>query len=287
MAGGRGPDRARRRSSSSGRRRLGVGGTDELRDRSRALSRRVGREDRGRDTRSSTRCGRIKTPRSRPSSATAASGRAPAIEATHKRMRAGMTEHDVSRILEEEFARQGVRGGGLVQFGPSSAFPARRAGRGTLAQGRRGPDRLRAARSAVTAPTSRGRPASGRRRTSSEGLRRSWTRRRWPGIEALRRPARCRRGRGPRGAQGHRGRRATASSSRTASATGSGWTGTSIRTSSAGNRSRFATGNVQTIEPGIYMPEQVRSADRGRLRACRPDGPKSLPVRPGEMMVLG
>src|SRR5262249_5365739 len=46
-----------------------------------------------------------------------------AIEATHKRMRAGMSENDVAKILEEEFVRQGVRGGGLVQFGPSSAFP--------------------------------------------------------------------------------------------------------------------------------------------------------------------
>ena len=39
-----------------------------------------------------------------------------AIESTHKKMRAGMTESDVARILEEEFTRLGVRGGGLVQF---------------------------------------------------------------------------------------------------------------------------------------------------------------------------
>ncbi|HXM75246.1 MAG TPA: aminopeptidase P family protein, partial [Thermoanaerobaculia bacterium] len=46
-----------------------------------------------------------------------------AIAATHKRLRAGMTESEVARVLEEEFSRTNVRGGGLVQFGPSSAFP--------------------------------------------------------------------------------------------------------------------------------------------------------------------
>ncbi|HEY6050743.1 MAG TPA: Xaa-Pro peptidase family protein, partial [Thermoanaerobaculia bacterium] len=45
------------------------------------------------------------------------------IDATHKRMRAGMTESEVARILREEFANQGINGWGLVQFGPSSAFP--------------------------------------------------------------------------------------------------------------------------------------------------------------------
>ena len=45
------------------------------------------------------------------------------IDATHKRMRAGMTESEVARILHEEFANQGMSGWGLVQFGPSSAFP--------------------------------------------------------------------------------------------------------------------------------------------------------------------
>src|SRR5512132_3600450 len=45
------------------------------------------------------------------------------IDATHKRMRAGMTESEVARILREEFANQGINGWGLVQFGPSSALP--------------------------------------------------------------------------------------------------------------------------------------------------------------------
>jgi Xaa-Pro aminopeptidase len=46
-----------------------------------------------------------------------------AITATHRRIRKGMTEHRVADILAEEFTKLGVHGGGLVQFGPSSAFP--------------------------------------------------------------------------------------------------------------------------------------------------------------------
>lgn len=46
-----------------------------------------------------------------------------AITATHRRIRRGMTEQRVSNILDEEFKNVGVRGGGLVQFGPSSALP--------------------------------------------------------------------------------------------------------------------------------------------------------------------
>jgi Xaa-Pro dipeptidase len=46
-----------------------------------------------------------------------------AIEATWKRLRAGITERDAAVILAEEFARVGTPSGGLVQFGPSSALP--------------------------------------------------------------------------------------------------------------------------------------------------------------------
>ncbi len=46
-----------------------------------------------------------------------------AIEATWKRLREGMTELDGERILEEEFQKVGTPSGGLVQFGPSSALP--------------------------------------------------------------------------------------------------------------------------------------------------------------------
>jgi Xaa-Pro dipeptidase len=46
-----------------------------------------------------------------------------AITATQKRIRRGMTERRVANILDEEFKNVGVRGGGLVQFGPSAALP--------------------------------------------------------------------------------------------------------------------------------------------------------------------
>ncbi|HUM02400.1 MAG TPA: M24 family metallopeptidase, partial [Thermoanaerobaculia bacterium] len=58
-----------------------------------------------------------------------------AIAATHARIRRGMTEQQVSNILDEEFKRLGVRGGGLVQFGPSSAFPHGTPEPRTLAKG--------------------------------------------------------------------------------------------------------------------------------------------------------
>ena len=34
-----------------------------------------------------------------------------------------MTESELSAILEQEFRKLGVQGGGLVQFGPSAALP--------------------------------------------------------------------------------------------------------------------------------------------------------------------
>ena len=58
-----------------------------------------------------------------------------AIEATHKRMSRGMTELEVAQILEREFDKLGVRGGGLVQFGASSALPHGGPGERRLASG--------------------------------------------------------------------------------------------------------------------------------------------------------
>ena len=45
------------------------------------------------------------------------------IAATFGQLAAGMTERDVSRILSREMQTRGGSGGGLVQFGPSSALP--------------------------------------------------------------------------------------------------------------------------------------------------------------------
>ena len=58
-----------------------------------------------------------------------------AIEGTWKRLRAGMSERRGAEILGEEFARVGTPSGGLVQFGPSSALPHGGPGERRLAEG--------------------------------------------------------------------------------------------------------------------------------------------------------
>jgi Xaa-Pro dipeptidase len=46
-----------------------------------------------------------------------------AIAATFGRLAVGMTERDVAQVLSGEMRQRGAEGGGLVQFGPSSALP--------------------------------------------------------------------------------------------------------------------------------------------------------------------
>lgn len=46
-----------------------------------------------------------------------------AIAGTHRQVKEGMTERQIAELLETEFRRQLVSGGGLVQIGPSSALP--------------------------------------------------------------------------------------------------------------------------------------------------------------------
>jgi len=46
-----------------------------------------------------------------------------AIAATHRRLEDGLSERRIAEILEDEFRKERVRGGGLVQIGPSSALP--------------------------------------------------------------------------------------------------------------------------------------------------------------------
>ena len=65
----------------------------------------------------------VKSPEEQEFIRAAASRTIAAIEATWKRLRAGMSEQEGERVLEEEFARLGTPSGGLVQFGPSSALP--------------------------------------------------------------------------------------------------------------------------------------------------------------------
>jgi Xaa-Pro dipeptidase len=66
---------------------------------------------------------RIKSPEEQTFIAEAARLTSLVIVATHKRLRRGMTEGDLQRILEAEYMKLGVHGDGLVQFGPSAAFP--------------------------------------------------------------------------------------------------------------------------------------------------------------------
>lgn len=58
-----------------------------------------------------------------------------AIAATFARLAPGMTERDVADRLSEQMARDGGRGGGLVQFGPNSALPHGGPGVATLEAG--------------------------------------------------------------------------------------------------------------------------------------------------------
>src|SRR5437763_7963148 len=46
-----------------------------------------------------------------------------AMAATFRQLAVGMTERDVARLLSREMQQRGAEGGGLVQFGPSSALP--------------------------------------------------------------------------------------------------------------------------------------------------------------------
>src|SRR2546430_16838024 len=46
-----------------------------------------------------------------------------AIAATFAELAAGQSERDVAQLLSREMQQRGAPGGGLVQFGPSSALP--------------------------------------------------------------------------------------------------------------------------------------------------------------------
>jgi Xaa-Pro dipeptidase len=206
-----------------------------------------------------------------------------AIEETHKRMRSGMSESEVARILEEEFAKHGARGGGLVQFGPSSAFPHGAPAERRLAKG----DpvlidcgcRVRGYSSDITRTVSFGPPSDEFRKVYAI-VDRAQT----AGIEALK-----------TGVSGEDVDRAARKVIEDAGygkyfthrlGHGLGMDGHEPPYLVRGNRKALATGNVETIEPGIYIPDRfgVRIEDDYVVRA---DGAKSLSVRPGEMVVVG
>ena len=205
-----------------------------------------------------------------------------AIAATHKRLRSGLTESAVSRILEEEYARIGVHGDGLVQFGPSSAFPHGAPAERRLAKG----DpvlidsgcKVRGYHSDITRTASFGPP--------SDELRKVYdvvNRAQLAGIEALRAGAVAEE-------VDQAARRAIEKAGYGQFFThrlghGLGMDGHEPPYLVHGNRKALAAGNVETIEPGIYLPGKfgVRIEDD---YAVGPSGPISLSIRQGDLIIL-
>jgi len=190
---------------------------------------------------------------------------------------------EVSRILEEEFRRQGVSGGGLVQFGPDSAFPHggpadRKLQKGDTVLIDAG-CRVRGYSSDITRTVSFGDP--------SDELRKVYgivDKAQMAGINALKAGAipeevdRTARkviedagyGQYFTHRLGH----------------GLGMDGHEHPYLVHGNRTPLNAGNVQTVEPGIYMEGKfgVRIEDDYVVTET---GPKSLSVRPGDLVVVG
>lgn len=206
-----------------------------------------------------------------------------AIAGTHARLKGGLSEMDVSRMLEEEFRKQGVSGGGLVQFGPDSAFPHggpadRKLQKGDTVLIDAG-CRVRGYSSDITRTVSFGDPSNEVRKVYGIVDKAQIA-----GISALK-----------TGAIPEEVDRAARKVIEDAGygqyfthrlGHGLGMDGHEHPYLVHGNRTPLNTGNVQTIEPGIYMEGKfgVRIEDD---YAVTETGPKSLSVRPGDLVVVG
>jgi Xaa-Pro dipeptidase len=206
-----------------------------------------------------------------------------AIEATHRSLAAGKTEGDISAVLEREFQALGVRGGGLVQFGPSAAFPHGAPGERRLARG----DvvlidagcKVRGYNSDVTRTVAFG--------AASDEVRRVYAavdRAQKAGIDAL-----------SAGASGEEVDRAARKVIEEAGwgddfthrlGHGLGMDGHEPPYLVRGNAAPLSPGNTVTVEPGIYLPGRfgVRIEDDYAVRETAPPG--SLSTRPGELVVV-
>ena len=206
-----------------------------------------------------------------------------AIEATHRGLAVGKTEGEVARLLDAAFEAQGVSGGGLVQFGPSAAFPHGAPGERRLARG----DvvlidagcKVRGYNSDVTRSVAFGAP--------SDELRKVYAtvdRAQRAGIDALR-----------AGAAGQDVDRAARRVIEEAGygqyfthrlGHGLGMDGHEPPYLVGGNATALEAGNVLTIEPGIYIPGRlgVRIEDDYAARAGAPAA--ALSARPAELTVL-
>jgi Xaa-Pro dipeptidase len=206
-----------------------------------------------------------------------------AIAATHKRLSRGATEREVAGWLEQEFQKQGVSGGGLVQFGPSAALPHGGPGDRRLAAG----DvvlidagcKVRGYTSDVTRTVCFGSP--------SDELRKVYAtvdRAQRAGIDAL-----------TAGATGEDVDRAARKVIEEAGygaffthrlGHGLGMDGHEQPYLVRGNRTPLAAGNTVTIEPGIYLPGKLGVRIEDDYCAAAGAAAVSLSTRPGELVVL-
>ncbi len=206
-----------------------------------------------------------------------------AIEGSHRKLARGMTESELSAILEQEFRKLGVKGGGLVQFGPSAALPHGAPGDRALERG----DvvlidagcKVRGYTSDVTRTVCFGSPKDEVRKVYD-----AVDRAQRAGIEALR-----------AGASGEEvdkaARRVIDEAGYGAFFThrlghGLGMDGHEPPYLVRGNTVPLVAGNTVTVEPGIYLPGKfgVRIEDDFAVSAS--GAPESLSTRPGALKVL-
>jgi Xaa-Pro dipeptidase len=212
----------------------------------------------------------------------AASRTTAAIAATHRRLREGLSEQEVEEILAEEFKKLGVRGGGLVQFGMSTALPHGAPGERRL---RRGDVvlmdcgcRVRGYSSDVTRTVAFGPPDGEARKVYAT-------------VDVAQRAglAAFRAGAIPEDVD-RAARKVIEEAGHGAFFThrlghGLGMDGHEAPYLVRGNRRSLAPGNVCTIEPGVYLPGRfgVRIEDDVAATA---EGNEPLSTRPPELIVL-
>ena len=206
-----------------------------------------------------------------------------AIEASHRRLSRGMTESELSGILEQEFRKVGVSGGGLVQFGPSAALPHGAPGDRALERG----DvvlidagcRVRGYTSDVTRTVSFGPPKDEVRKVYD-----AVDRAQKAGIDALR-----------AGAAGEDVDRAARRVIEEAGygpffthrlGHGLGMDGHEEPYLVRGNTVPLASGNTVTVEPGIYLPGRFGVRIEDDYAVTESGAPESLSTRPGALKVI-
>lgn len=205
-----------------------------------------------------------------------------AIAATHGKLARGISESEVVTLLEAEFQKLGVHGGGLVQFGPSAALPHGGPGDRKLASG----DvvlidagcKVRGYTSDLTRTVAFGSPSDEVRKVYS-----AVDRAQVAGIGAL-----------TAGATGEEvdraARRVLEEAGYGSSFThrlghGLGMDGHEHPYLVRGNTTPLSAGNTVTVEPGIYLPGKlgVRIEDDYGVKE---KGLASLSVRPTELVIL-